>query len=267
MQFVVDPNMEMTPSNIFQMLYSYQDTLFYAALDSEHRQIVDVAIQVTQKGHHPKDALFHKAYKTLCKIFNVDFGLQSFAQVFLTPSSEDLNYDPKGQIPFPKEKPIKNHIACTSYSCGSNLSNDYEYANAVEFASCSSSSIPGMYCIAATCQTQCPVYKADQSLYASYQFSHDDINYDYTIHTYRHIYGDIHYQIFDQDNNLINELKFDSLTHLSIDPNELSNELKSIVKEVHHNIFYSESFPLSELQSEQEISQHNKKSYLATLIS
>jgi len=252
--------MEMTPANIYQMLYSYQDTLFYAALDSEHRQIVDVAIQVTQKGHHPKDALFHKAYKTLCKIFNVDFGPQSFAQVFLTPSSEVLNSGSE-------KKPLKNYIACTSYSCSTNLSKDYEYANPVEFASCSNSSVPGMYCISPTSPAQCPAYKADQSLYASYQFSHDDINYDYTVHTYRHIYGDIHYQIFDQDNNLINELRFDSLTHLSIDPNELSNELKSIVKEVHHNIFYSESFPLSELQSEQEISQDNKKSYLATLIS
>jgi hypothetical protein len=115
--------------------------------------------------------------------------------------------------------------------------------------------------------TKCPFYSPDESLYASYQFSHNDVNYDYTVHTYRHIYGDIYYQIFDQENNLINELKFDSLTHLSIDPNELAIELKSIVKQVHHNIYYSQSSDLSEIEIQKEDSLNNKKSYLATLIS
>jgi hypothetical protein len=54
---------------------------------------------------------------------------------------------------------------------------------------------------------------------------------------------------------------------LTIDSNELSSELKSIVKEIHHNIFYSQSFDLSELPAEEQNAKDNKKSYLATLIS
>ena len=74
-------------------------------------------------------------------------------------------------------------------------------------------------------------------------------------------------QIFDQENNLINELKFDSLTHLSIDPTELAIELKSIVKQVHHNIYYSQSSELSEIEIQKQDFIKNKKSYLATLVS
>jgi hypothetical protein len=252
MPIEIDPNTPMTPAYIHKILYSYQDTLFYAALEETDRKIVDFSLMLASKGTHPKDNLHSQSYARLCEIFNLNFDFSS--------TSQEKNMDTEN-------KPSKKHIACISYSCGTNLAKDYEFANNMEFASCCNSNIPGMYCISTLSQQRCPMYSPDESLYASYQFSHDDINYDYTVHTYRHIYGDIHYQIFDQDKNLINELKFDPLTHLTIDSNELSSELKSIVKEIHHNIFYSQSFDLSELPAEEQNPKDNKKSYLATLIS
>ena len=240
--------------SLAKLLYQFQDTLFYAVLDSADRTIIDTALQLANDGQNIKEALYPQAYARMIEIINMSVDNLKL----LNEAGKNADSEPT---------PYKKHVACTSYSCGTNLSKDYEFANNVEFASCSNSSVFGMYCTRALSPTKCPFYSPDESLYASYQFSHDEINYDYTVHTYRHIYGDIYYQIFDQENNLINELKFDSLTHLSIDPNELAIELKSIVKQVHHNIYYSQSSELSEIEIQKQDFIKNKKSYLATLIS
>jgi hypothetical protein len=249
--------------SVAKLLYQFQDTLFYAALDPGDRIIIDTALQLANNGNDLKQALFPQAYARMIDIINLSVdNLNLINQLGTNMNTENNSLKISSE-----NTPSKKHIACTSYSCGTNLAKDYEFANNMEFASCCNSNIPGMYCISTFSPQKCPMYSPDESLYASYQFSHDDINYDYTVHTYRHIYGDVHYQIFDQDNNLINELKFDPLTHLTIDSNELSSELKSIVKEIHHNIFYSQSFDLSELPAEEQNAKDNKKSYLATLIS
>lgn len=244
----------MSTSNIAKLLYQFQDTLFYAALDPADRTIMDTALRLANDDQDLKQSLYPQAYARMIEIINMSVDNLKLI------NQSDKNMDSET----PK---FKKHITCTSYSCGTNLSKDYEFANNIEFASCSNSSVSGMYCMSALSLTKCPFYSPDESLYASYQFSHNDVNYDYTVHTYRHIYGDIYYQIFDQENNLINELKFDSSTHLSIDSNELAIELKSIVKQVHHNIYYSQSSDLSEIEIQKEDSLNNKKSYLATLIS
>jgi hypothetical protein len=249
--------------SVAKLLYQFQDTLFYAALDPGDRIIIDTALQLANNGNDLKQALFPQAYARMIEIINSSVDNLNL----INQSDTNMNTENNSLKISSENTPSKKHIACTSYSCGTNLSKDYEFANNMEFASCCNSNIPGMYCISTLSPQRCPMYSPDESLYASYQFSHDDINYDYTVHTYRHIYGDIHYQIFDQDKNLINELKFDPLTHLTIDSNELSSELKSIVKEIHHNIFYSQSFDLSELPAEEQNPKDNKKSYLATLIS
>jgi trans-2-enoyl-CoA reductase len=241
-------------SSIAKLLYQFQDTLFYAVLDSDDRTIIDTALRLANDDQDLKESLYPQAYARMIEIINM--SVDNLKLIKEAGKNMDL------------ETPtFKKHVACTSYSCGTNLSKDYQFANNIDFASCSNSSVSGMYCMSALSPTKCPFYSPDESLYASYQFSHEGTNYDYSVHTYRHIYGDIHYQIFDQENNLINELKFDSLTHLSIDPTELAIELKSIVKQVHHNIYYSQSSELSEIEIQKQDFIKNKKSYLATLIS
>ena len=241
-------------SSIAKLLYQFQDTLFYAVLDSDDRTIIDTALRLANDDQDLKESLYPQAYARMIEIINM--------------SVDNLKLIKEAGKNMDSETPtFKKHVACTSYSCGANLSKDYQFANNIDFASCSNSSVSGMYCMSALSPTKCPFYSPDESLYASYQFSHGETNYDYSVHTYRHIYGDIHYQIFDQENNLINELKFDSLTHLSIDPTELAIELKSIVKQVHHNIYYSQSSELSEIEIQKQDFIKNKKSYLATLIS
>ena len=241
-------------SSIAKLLYQFQDTLFYAVLDSDDRTIIDTALRLANDDQDLKESLYPQAYARMIEIINM--------------SVDNLKLIKEAGKNMDSETPtFKKHVACTSYSCGANLSKDYQFANNIDFASCSNSSVSGMYCMSALSPTKCPFYSPDESLYASYQFSHGETNCDYSVHTYRHIYGDIHYQIFDQENNLINELKFDSLTHLSIDPTELAIELKSIVKQVHHNIYYSQSSELSEIEIQKQDFIKNKKSYLATLIS
>lgn len=253
-------------SNYFKGMYLSEDnTLFSFGLTEDQLNLISLTVEICSKGVHPILILSNDGYQELMQITGFDFN-----KILLDTAKSIISEYPNNistQEPtLDSVNPIKT-ISCKSYSCGTNLSVDYEFANPVDFATCSNNNINGMYCIAATQQYRCPFYQQDGETFATYELSHGEDLYTYSVDRYRHVHGHILFTIYDQDRNLLNELTFDSETYSSISKQDFNTELKSIVNEIHKNLFYKNEFSLVDSTPQETLNVDLTKSYIATLIS
>lgn len=241
-----------------------KDGLLYASIDQESQDILELAITALKAQVNPKSLLNPIAYQKLQNFTGVDFDAIP-EQEFISFSFDKTN-NTQETSKVDTQDNIKS-IACKSYSCGSVLSENYEFANNVEFATCSNSDINGIYCISSSRQYACPVYVPDTTEYASYDLVHENAVYNYSVLKHRHKYGNIIFHIYNQNKDLLNELSFSIDNYLTINPEDLANEIKSIVTQIHRNIFYKDEFSLAESSQNDSSNTVSAKSYIATLIS
>ena len=262
------------------IIYNYleqtypKDGLLYNSLDEEDKNILEISILCLKKSINPKAVLTDQAFNRLIEFTGIHFELipvDEFTslETLDAPSSFIISLhtiNNKQESPKVETQDNLKSISCKSYSCGSNLSQNYQFANNVNFATCANSNVPGMYCMYAIAQHECPFNSPDITEYATYNLINDKTIYNYSVTKYRHIYGDTLFHIYDQDKNLLNELSFTPEVYSSIKPEDLSNEIKSIVTEIHRNIFYKDEFSLTQSNSQDLITTIPTKSYIATLI-
>lgn len=252
-------------SDYLKTAYLSENSLLSSNLTEAQLYIISFTSEICAKGLHPILILSNDGYEELMQITGLDFN-----KILLdTAKSIISEYPTNTSIQEPKLDSVNPNkvIACQSYSCGTSLSKDYEFANTVDFATCSNKEINGMYCIAANQQYRCPMYKQDSETFASYELSHGEDLYTYSIDRYRHVHGHILFTIYDQDRNLLNQLTFDPETYSSISKEDFNTELKSIVNEIHKNLFYKDEFSLVDSTLQETSNVDLTKSYIATLIS
>ena len=261
-----------------QDLY-HPDSLFVSNLTDDQINIVELSTMFCKNGKHPGTVLTSDSYVQLKQITGIDFDklIIGVEDSFVTPVptydsflesllNKNIHTTTQETDNVDSVKPNKI-ISCKSYSCGNNLSKDYEYANSVDFPSCSNPNIIGMHCVSPNECYRCPFYTQDSELFSTYELSYLEDTYSYTVNKYRHVNGNSVYQIFDYQNNLLNELSFSLEDHSAISPEDFNVELKSIVNQLHKNIYFENEFSLTESTLEESDSIISKKSYFATLIS
>lgn len=248
------------------------DTLYYQALSDYEKDLMGFVLKLVNKNVHPVSYLNPEAYVYLKNFTNIDFDNIKFGsnseQVTLSVPVDIYTVPAKLSIPLKIDitSQLPKQSACYYYSCANNLSEEYQFANPVEFATCANKEVDSMYCRVTIDHSRCPSFKPDFIEYAQYVFDHEESQYRYNVIKYRHKYGNHIFHIYDQNNNLLNELTYDFDTYSKINQEDLSNEIKSIVKEIHNNIFYKEPHTFTEETLEKE-PKAQTKSYLATLVS
>jgi hypothetical protein len=252
-------------SDYLKSAYLSENSLLSSNLTEAQLHMIELTSEICAKGTHPILILSSTSYEDLMGITGLNFN-----KILLdTAKSIISEYPINTSTQEPKVDSVNTNktIACVSYSCGKSLSKDYEFANTVEFATCSNKEINGMYCIAANQQYRCPMYKQDSQTFASYELTYAEDTYTYSVDRYRHVHGHTLFAIYDQNRNLLNQLTFDPETYSTISKEDFNLELKSIVNKIHKNLFYKNEFSLIDSTVEETQNIDLPKSYIATLIS
>lgn len=253
-------------SKAFRMQYGPDNTI-YSTYSSEDALLVDLCIKFLNAGFHPTSVLDQEGIKQIKRITGVNLNNIVCTDASTPPSFITDQINAQAHTVVPPEQLIPKDSVCKHYSYESNVSDNYEFANHVNIATCSSTNVDGINCVCSFRQTICPFFSSDYALFSNYTVNQDGVDHLYKVFKYRTIDSNYKFTIYDSENNLLHELSYPIHVIKELASGLLEEEISSLVNEIHLKLSVNSSFVLDADYSINSSNDVPTKSYLATLIS
>lgn len=244
---------------------------FYSSLTPEEKLVLDLCVSLLRADSDVTKTFTPSGIEIIKKITTFDFSVSTLSEIHLALTHLYDTY--KDNYIYPtdnntKEAEMKTDlvIACKHYSAGSNLSENYEFANnSNSYAICDNKKVPGHICAFPAFQSPCPYYSPDQGLYAAISFFNDySEEYVYNVNYARTTSSTVEITVSDDADNIFLTLSYDASKYYQTEKDKLYIEIKDIVHGIHSQIHYKEEYN-SKISSPQKEETDTKQSYLQTL--
>lgn len=229
------------------------------AYNEEQQTLIELVYASLDAGYNPKKILSQSAVEKFKELLGVDFNDEDFGSSVLENTSSDSE-DPK------EIKLNHKEILCSNFSLYKDLSDEYQYANPVTQTTCSHEAVTQHVCLIANRQDRCPYYTPDFQHFATYTLVQDSSVY-FNIYRHRATTGFTVYTIYNDKNNLIHNLSYDSSTVYDHAKEDFNSELESIVLQNAAFIYDSPKFNHVYHNQKSEVVDKTTNSYIATLVS
>jgi hypothetical protein len=211
--------------------------------------LLDAVISLIEANIHPCSSIADNHISYFKEITGIDLHLLCIEGI-------ENNTSPS----FTEVTPTHD-TACKNFSCAENISDNYRYANIVPVPTCSHPKNEStIYCGFISKMNVCPLYEPDTKKYTEIKV----LDSVYTVNFSRTKNGNILFDIFDQENNLVNQLSFYADVYNSLDKEDIILDLQKTVETVHQNI---STVPSQSVSIPVELQQKPKGSYILSLVS
>jgi hypothetical protein len=236
--------------------YVISSPSYKAVYNEEQRALIELLYSAFDAKVDPNGIINAKGKKTIFDLLSLDLdSLPPFA-------SEKLATD----LQNPPIKIDTTQVICRSFSNHKDLSDDYNYANPVHQYTCSHKVVDGNICVLPSRQSRCPYYSPDFNLHATYTLVQNSEVY-FNVYKHRSVSGFSVYTIYDNKNNLIHNLSYDSNTVYDNSKEDFNDELESIVLQTYSYVDKDAKFYYRYHNQKSEVLNDSSKSYIATLVS
>lgn len=240
--------------------YNLDDTKLFTAI-----------VTHIEEGVHPASILSLEAIDRFCELTHLNFS-KLIIEGFNNPSkSLEVTSEPSTKT-FSIEDLLSNFVkfsdntdqitACSNYSMSLNSSSNYAYANNVDEPTCSHPTPPhGSSCPYGLMQSRCSTFTPDIK---------EDIftvdNHSYKIIYQRTIQAMVNIYIY-SELNLINKLSYFIDKYRELTPQQVNDEISSIISEYHSNFHITSLDSQNSSFSNTQEKQISVSSYISSLIS
>ena len=225
----------------------------YKNASTEDKFLLDIVYATLAAGSHPSQVLTPEAIKQVKKLTAVDLSKIKCPDSKISSKSVPETFNPED---------IPETAVCINYSCGDNVSKNYQYANQTNFGTCACDKINSMYCTSPFSQKHCPYFVADYSLFATHIIDENIVYKSYKERTSTEYI----ISVYDSNNNLLTKLNYPPSVINEIPDGSLEEEITDIVKNIHNSTFNAQDYSFVSQFLNSSESTVPSKPYISALI-